>query len=114
VTETESPWADPSQFTQMEALEVYEANLCRECGRPIDVCSDPDLPIMTDDRICMFTRAVRVAEHWYELEHVKEKRQRGRPFWSDGKVYIPRPMADDEIAQYDRELPSLVVGGTDS
>lgn len=83
----------------MEALAIFEANLCPDCGRPLDVCGDPDAAVMVDDRICMFTRAVEVARHWDESSHKKDKRARGVPFWSDGLSRIPRLMTDAEITE---------------
>lgn len=113
VTETESPWADPDQALQMQALEVFEANLCPNCGRPVDICSDPDLAVMVDDRVCMFGRAVDVARHWDDSNHAKDKRTKGVPFWSDGLVYVPRTMTEAE-SNATRPAPLLVVGGTDT
>lgn len=100
VEQTESPWADPEQFTQIEALYVYDASLCGACGRPLDECRDPNAAVMVDDEVCAYTRAVEVARRAIAAKHKDEKPKPGRPLWSDGLLLAGRPMTDLEFEKY--------------
>lgn len=84
----------------MEALYIYEASLCNQCGRPLEECRDPNTAVMVDDEVCMFSAAIEVARRTEAAKHEREKPKPGARFWSDGLLLTPRPMTDVEFKQY--------------
>lgn len=99
IEQREGDWSE-DDFAQMDALYVYEANLCPACGRPIDECRDPNLAVMVDDGVCRYTAAGEVARRSAAAKHKGEKPKAGQPFWSDGLLQTPRPMTDAEFERY--------------
>lgn len=92
----------------MEALEIYEASLCRQCGRPLDVCRDPKAIVVADSEVCMYASAVQVEQRRDEAKHDKEKPNAKERHWSDGRSYLPREASAQEIADARRlRRPSI-------
>lgn len=82
----------------MIALAIYEDSLCKSCGRPMDVCRDPEAIVVAEPEVCMYERAVVVEQHRDQTKNEKAQRVLGEGFWSDGLRYVPRLATSEEIA----------------
>lgn len=102
----ESPWDEVSRNRALALLDA-EGMLCPKCGRPRDVCGDPEQPWHGNVTVCYATQA-QLAFDWMrdqrllrERGGMEEKRTRDKPTLAgDGEDVWVSEVEVDSDADY--------------